>query len=59
LNFVRSLEEGARCLADTVRGVLDEMGSQDSITAADLARINASVHSSSDKPFGVVDNPWQ
>ncbi|HZE37522.1 MAG TPA: hypothetical protein VE172_01815 [Stackebrandtia sp.] len=59
LNFVRSLEEGARCLGDTVRGVLDEMGAQDSIAAADLARINASVHSSCDKPFGVVDNPWQ
>lgn len=40
LEFVRSLEEGSRALAQIVRGVLDEMGGRDSIAAAELARIN-------------------
>lgn len=40
LEFVRSLEEGSRALAQIVQCVLDEMGAQDGIAASDLARIN-------------------
>lgn len=40
LNFVKSLEEGARALGENAQNVLDEMGAQDSLSAADLARIN-------------------
>lgn len=52
LGFVKSLEEGARALADISQEVLDELGDGDSLAAEELDRICAPIPRPSPNPFG-------